>query len=437
MSDRVNVAQALGSAKRLCARLILPVGSVVGFGTVFGCQMGTQNLADCDPAGLPSSLDLGGARDASYEAGTGASPGPAPVGATYVSLGAQHACILSDESAVVCWGPGTRFDDFDRFAGQVLQISSGEQTLALLLRDGTIRMFDNSSGRWTDATHRLELFLEPGWPPGLLVDVTVGVGRDQLGCLRDDKGSVRCQYERSPTPGGEMVPGQAFAPVYGTFGNIGELNFKHVSAHSAVVGCGETTSGVGLCWTAAIEQVQDSDGGFPDPFGWRNGQIKVLESLSDYLCATPAAICAASLLGSVECWQVEDIVSEEFTDATGAHRRFGTHGFAQEPFLAFGGEKALIQISCGSRSGPLFPTGQSGDYHFSLCLLDETGHLKCNIGTGGISFVEPFGAESIVAAETNGDTVCGIKAGGGVLCASLRGAGSDNQILLVPTRVKQ
>jgi alpha-tubulin suppressor-like RCC1 family protein len=319
---------------------------------------------------------------------------------TAISLGTNHACVLTDSGGVKCWGDnnwgqlgdGTRQAsnipvDVAGLSSGVLAVSAGSGQSCTLMASGEVKCWGfNRSGNLGDGT--TENRLTPVNVIGLDSKVVaISPGGDHT-CALEASGGVKCWGENQLGQLGDGVPPIRMTPA-DVIGLSSEVSLISVGNGDA---CALTFAGILTCWGFHFLST-DGTSEFSVPMSLANmgGEVRALTVGSD------PSICILTNFGGVKCGN-----------------RDGT--LVDVPGL----ESGVKAISAGA-------------YH--RCALTDTGGVKCwgqtqygGLGDGtsnpSVTPVDVTGLGSGVAELALGFShTCVRMVSGGVKCWGWNGFG--------------
>lgn len=242
-----------------------------------------------------------------------------------ITVGGSHACVITSERTVQCWGTGDSTIDSAEGDGWDQVWANGSSTCALKL-DGTLWCWGPPG--LTDPTGTYSWATLNGW--------------DYVCALRSSDGGVECWGNEGTIPTG--------APTT-SLSSVGcDLTFC----------CGvEAATGLATCWGS-------TEGGMRDP---TNDSLAILS-------AGETVVCGLTPTGNVRCWGVEACTARtptgQFTDVSAG----GCVGCALDP----AGEVTCwgnSPIPGGIAAGPYIDIATGPGY---MCGIRPDGTVACSGG---------------------------------------------------------
>lgn len=235
---------------------------------------------------------------------------------TQVSVGRNHACAVTTEQAVTCWGRGT-YGKATPPLQEFRQVAAADSSTCGLTSNGTIRCWGD--GYWGQTAAPDGIFVQINFSCGLGADGSVTCWRGHASaatatdfrlkqlaprgpCGITAEGAVACSYG--------LPTNQTDEPVEGAYSHMGDL-------------CGTRTDGSVFCWGAVSPDstrplTDDSFLSTSDLCGittegaircWGTGQYgranrpeEAPEGTYTQLDAGDSHSCAVTTEGTVRCW---------------------------------------------------------------------------------------------------------------------------------------
>lgn len=360
----------------------------------------TANPRTVAVVGLVALLLLVSLFELSNPASIKADQGEASLTAVQLTAGHRHACALTDENQVVCWGLNN-VGQIDVPDGQYQSVSAGVWHTCAVTTNGEVRCWGANAWGQTDVP--AERFS------------SVVAGTDHSCAIREADGGVVC-WGRD---------GQLLRTPDGSFRSI-DTRQGHA--------CGLRSDGQIRCWGS--NHYGESE--------WPEGRYLDVG-------VTALATCALSERGVVECWgrqviepkiqpgsyrsisageyHVCGITTEQGTNCWGLHSWSENRaGESQAPAIEYAAVEAGTDFSCGlTASGKVRCWGahsyghevpQAGPFQaiaaggFFTCGLTDEGELRCWGGNEGqwthSEHEQAWKSEKFLFVDAGADHVCAI-----------------------------
>ena len=395
-------------------RVLALLGGCVGF---VACEQDEPSIHSADaatPARPPRDLQ----RPVRVAARAGA-----------FSVGNTHACAVTEQDRLVCWGDDRYGHLLDGAQGRVAEVAAGGQGHVSLLRDGDFQGApDFESDIHETPFYGGPVAADPG-PRG--TRISYGHGRDGQGCRIAPDGSLSCiffprfYFTNYSEPNRWLLKWRADDAVLDGHGWTG------ITRHANTVGCGWRVDDGPACWTLGTMVIPEYleilsvrerlDPIVPTPheayFKRRLGTLYPMPDDTEHLCASPYMACIGQGDQRVRCWRAE-FGTRPATSPGGEVNEHDTHVLAADPFIAEATD-GLTAFACGATSGPLL----SPPPHRAAVCVSEANGVRCRVVGDGIPedavWAPHFGGAAMQQLDTNGLVVCGVDAAGKVRCEAL------------------
>ncbi|MCB9137913.1 MAG: hypothetical protein H6642_06165 [Caldilineaceae bacterium] len=329
-------------------------------------------------------------------------------GVQAVAAGGEFTCAVMTDGGVKCWGQnfdgqlgiGTTSDrktptDVSGLSTGVVEITAGGEHACALTAQGDVKCWGaNNYGQLGDGSFQGRL---------LPVDVT-GLGNDTAKvvaaqwhtCAISDTGSLKCWGRNSAGQLGDGTSDEQNVPV-----DVAGLN----SAVSTVTGgaqhtCAMTTDGIVYCW--GNSDYGQLGNGTTAQTNWPVEIIGLDDTVID-LAAGSNSVCAVTTLGHVKCWG--DNQANQLGNNTVINRNY--------PIEVGGLDDDIVRLDAGD----LHTCGVTDSGGVRCWGRNEHGQLGDGTQHDRLNPVQVMGLESgIVNVSLGAQHSCALTEAGGVIC---------------------